>query len=160
MRRIFQATVWAPGGVPAASYRFRGIFRWVLPLTDILFLWFGYVGFLLTVSSVEQEAGREWQDMWSAGLALSALFCFIGIAFPKLWPVELIAKMFLIGHVLFYVSLQLSRILDPEVSAFSGLILILVLTPIWRFTDLSANNLRPWLRNRYIKRDRDVRDGE
>lgn len=145
MKRILNATVWAPNGVSAADWRFRGIFRFVLPTTDLLFLWFGVVGWINGVGSVQAAAGNVWQTCWSAGIALSALVAFVGVAFPKLWAVELGAKIVLIALVTGYVALYLARgVTDPNVTALAGLIVILILLPVWRLADLGRV---AWLRS-------------
>jgi hypothetical protein len=160
LRRLRDSTIWARGSIRPEEYRFRNIFRVVLPLTDLLYLWFGIVGYASTVSSVEAVAGQEWQNAWSAIMAGAAFLCFVGVSFPRLWLLEMIAKIALIGTVLFYIMLQLTRIFDPEVSAFSGLIVVLILTLGWRFVDLSATRVRPLMRRRLIRQDKTVRDAE
>lgn len=136
-KRIRDATVWASAGVPAESWRFRGIFRFVLPLTDLLFLWFGVVGWVNGVGPVQHAAGAHWQMWWSLSVALAAAAAFVGVAFPKLWALELSAKIVLIGLVSGYLAIFLTRgITDPHVTAVAGLETILILLPVWRVGDL------------------------
>lgn len=135
--RFWKLTVWGPGGVRAEDWRFRGIFRFVLPATDLIFMYFGIVGWWNGVGSVEDAAGSTWQAWWSLAIALSALGAFVGVGFPKLWLLELCAKLFLIGLVSAYVLLFLARGLsDPLITATAGLIVILILLPVWRVGDL------------------------
>lgn len=137
LKRIARASVWAKGGIKPEHWRFRGIFRAVLPLTNVLFLWFGVVGVTRSVGSVADAAGSTWQSFWSAGIALSAFACLIGVSFPKLWAVEAFAKTVLIGHVSVYLALYLQRgSAEPTVTATAGLMVILILLPIWRLGDL------------------------
>jgi len=146
--RLFRATVWAPEGVPLSAWRFRNIFRVVLPVTDLLFVWFGIVGWINGVGSVQDATGDRWQTWWSIGLAAFALLAFVGIVFPKLWGLELAAKLPLIGLVSVYVALFLIRgTTEPLVAATAGVIAILVLLPIWRVADLSLI-LGNWRRSR------------
>lgn len=137
LKRLIAATVWARAGVPARDWRFRGIFRFVLPLTDLLFIWFGAVGWNNGVGSVEQAAGGAWQTWWSAGVTLAAVGCLLGVAFPLLWSLELGARIVLVGLVSGYIALTLSRGLeDPNITALAGLEVILILLPVWRIGDL------------------------
>jgi hypothetical protein len=113
------------------------LYRFVLPATDVLFFYFGFVGAARSVGSVAEAAGDTWQTYWSAGIAITAALAFLGVAFPKLWWVEAFAKTVLIGLVSVYLALYLVRGLDePTVTATAGLMVILVLTPIWRLGDL------------------------
>lgn len=137
LKRIARASVWAKDGIKPEHWRFRGIFRVVLPLTNVLFLWFGCVGMTRSVGSVAEAAGGTWQTFWSAGIALSALACLVGVVFPKLWALEALAKAVLIGHVSVYLALYLQRGSDePTVTATAGLMVILILLPVWRLGDL------------------------
>jgi len=136
MKRIFAASVWAPSGISAPDWRFRGIFRFVLPVTDLLFLWFGIVGCLNGVRSLQEAVGTEWQVGWSAGVALASFGALVGVSFPKLWGLELAAKCVLIGLVSAYVLVAVGNILEPHASATAGLVVILILLPIWRVGDL------------------------
>lgn len=137
-------TVWHRRGVPPSAWRFRGIFRYVLPLTDLLFLWFGVVGWNNGIRSVLEVTSIQWQTWWSLGIALSAAGAFVGVVLPSLWKLELVSKVFLVGLVSAYVALFLARGLeDPLVAATAGLIVILILLPMWRIADLSVT-LRRW----------------
>ena len=139
LKRIAEASVWAPNGITAADWRFRGIFRWVLPLANLAFAYFGFVGFANGVGSVQHAAGDMWQLWWSGGIAFTSILCFIGVSFPKLWLLELCAKILMVSLVGSYISLYLSRgIDDPQVTALAGLITILIYLPIWRIGDLAV----------------------
>lgn len=137
LTRIAAASVWARNGVPAKDWRFRGVFRFVLPLTDVFFGYFGTVGWAKGVASVQAAAGHEYATWWSGGIALAAFAALIGVSFPRLWSVEIVAKVLLIGLVSSYVALFLARIVtDFHASASAGLVVILILLPIWRVGDL------------------------
>jgi hypothetical protein len=122
--------------VSAKDWRFRGIFRFVLPVTDLLFLWFGIVGCLNGVRSLQEAVGAEWQAGWSVLVAISAFVALVGVSFPKLWVIEMVGKCVLIGLVSAYVLVAVGNILEPHASATAGLVVILILLPIWRVGDL------------------------
>jgi hypothetical protein len=136
LKRIARASIWAPNGVSAKDWRFRGIFRFVLPVTDLLFLWFGIVGCLNGVRSLQEAVGAEWQAGWSVLVAISAFVALVGVSFPKLWVIEMVGKCVLIGLVSAYVLVAVGNILEPHASATAGLVVILILLPIWRVGDL------------------------
>ena len=136
LERIFRASVWSSDGVRPEDRRFRGIFRYVLPLTDVLFCYFGLVGFVNGLRSVQETIGGL-QSWWSLGIAVSALMALVGVAFPRLWALEVAGKIPLIVLVSLYAWVLLGRGLhDPKIVATSGLIFILILLPVWRVADL------------------------
>lgn len=137
MRRVWNSTVWAPEGVRPEDWRYRGLYRVVLPLTDLLFMYFGVVGFHNGIASVQEAGGQAWQAWWSGGIALASFVALLGVVFPRMWRVEVVGKVALIGLVTYYVALFLARGLDDtNVTATAGLMVILVLLPAWRLVDL------------------------
>ncbi len=147
LRRIAAASVWAPDGVSAHDWRFRGIFTWVLPLTDVFFMMFGLVGWWQGVGTVSETASPGWQEWWSLGIAGAATVALLGVSFPRLWWLELAGKIPLIGLVSVYIVVLFARgTVNPQVTATAGLIMILVLLPVWRVADLSG--AVPWLKKR------------
>jgi hypothetical protein len=140
MHRILARTIWAPGRFPPTSpdYRFRNIFRVVLPLTDILFVWFGVVGFVNGIGSVQVAAGDGYAAVWSLLIALAAFIALIGVTLLRNVP-ELVAKLLLIGLISSYLLIQVQRGFDdPLVAATAGALIILVLLPVWRVLDLGV----------------------
>lgn len=137
LKRLYHASVWSPNGVSTHDWRFRGLYRFVLPLTDLLFLWFGIVGWSNGIQSVEDAAGNVWQTTWSLLVGVAAFVCLVGVAFPRLWVIEFAGKVALISLVSAYIALYLGRgVIEPKVTATAGLILILILVPVWRVGDL------------------------
>lgn len=145
-RRIAAASVWSPNAFPRGitpaddtAWRFRGIFQFVLPLTDAFFAYFGIVGAIHGEAAVAHATGPVWQQIWSAILALGALGALLGVSFPKLWFVELPAKIVLVGAVGVYLYISLAWVyLDFAASASTGVVCILVLLPLWRIGDLGV----------------------
>lgn len=138
-------TVWGPHGLDSVPEEYRGLFRWVLPLTDLFFIWFGVIGFLNGVGTVAAASSPGWQTWWSAMIAVAALVAGVGVALPRCWRIELAGKLPLVGLVWVYIAVFIQRGLqDPLVLATAGLICILILTPTWRLFGLS----RQWRQHR------------
>lgn len=137
LHRVWSASVWSPFGVSENDWRYRNLYRVVLPLTDLFFAYFGIVGWAKGVVSVQNAAGHGYATWWAAAIAVAALVALVGVAFPRLWWLELIAKVVLVGQVLSYVVIYVARIItDFSASASAGLVLILILLPAWRVGDL------------------------
>jgi len=142
LRKLFNQTVWAPGGVPDDLWEVRGLFRWVLPMTDVFFLWFGVWGITAGIGSVEAVTSSGWQVWWSLILSLASLGALVGVAFPKLRRVELYSKLVLVGTVSVYILVLGGRsFVDPMVAGTAGAVCIFVLLPIWRIFHISG---RAW----------------
>lgn len=137
LRRLFEASVWGPTGVSPEDWRFRGLFRWVLPLIDIAFIWFGLAGWYAGLNTVESATTQTWQEYWSLGIAFTAIIALVGVAFPRLWYIEAIGKAPMIGLVFVYLVLFLARTpTEPLLWATAGLYFTFSLLPLWRLGDL------------------------
>jgi hypothetical protein len=155
LRRLYAASVWAPEGIPAGAWRFRGQFRFVFPYVDLMFLWFGIAGWQHGIRSVETATSNAWQTNWSLAIAVFAAVCLLGISFPKLWAVELLGKLFLIGLVCAYLALQLSLSWeDPKLQATAGLFTTLIAFPAWRVGDLGVIARQWWMARKQRGRER------
>lgn len=145
LKRIYKASVWSRSGVSATNWRFRNQFRITFPYVDLMFIWFGCVGWMNGIQSVEDAAGNNWQTTWSAAIAVCGVLALVGVAFPRLWAVELLGKIPLVGLVCGYLALQMTLGADnPRLQATAGLFTTLVAFPIWRVGDITAYDLRPW----------------
>lgn len=137
VHRLYRASVWGPDGVSPEDFRFRGLFRWVLPLLDLAFIWFGVAGWYAGISTVEAATSHTWQEYWSAGIAVAATVALIGVSFPRLWFVEVLGKAPLVGLVMVYLVLFLTRSTTNSLLwATAGLYFTFALLPTWRLGDL------------------------
>lgn len=138
-RELWRSTVWAPQGVPFEYWRFRGLFQFVLPITYLLFVYFGVTVQITGIESVETLAGQDWQTAWSAAVTASAANALVGTVFPGLWWLEAVGIIPLIGLVSMYIVLLLAYGIGGEQSlATAGLVVIVILLPVWRVGDLGA----------------------
>jgi hypothetical protein len=48
--------------------------------------------------------GHPWTDTIGATFLTAATVCLIGVAFPRLWPVEAVAKCVLVGMLIGYIA--------------------------------------------------------
>ena len=132
-KRLFAASIWASGNIRPEDWRFRGIFRVVLPVGNLIFLYFGVVGFARGVGSVTDATNTTYAAFWSGAIALASLACLVGVAFPKLGKLELGAKIVLIGLVASYVAVLTARSFEvPGSQATAGLMSALIVLPVWR----------------------------
>lgn len=143
VQRLLRLTVWAPGAIAPEDHRIRYLLRVFLPLTDLGYIYFGIVGAINGLESVQRITSPLWQTGWSSLLALSGLVALVGVAFPRLVTLELIGKAFMIGGISTYLGITVSRgATEANVSAVAGLLFGLVYLPMWRIGDLGVRKAR------------------
>lgn len=149
-QRILRGTVWEPGALDDTPPEYRSIFRFWLPLVDIIFMWFGFVGVVNGIESVQRALTPAGQMTWSAVIGLSATAALVGISRPTWWLIELTGKTILIGFASFYVALWAGRgLADPGITATAGVYLLFIFLPMWRAVNLGSQVWqRFWARRR------------
>lgn len=136
-RYLKSISVWGLDGVPEEDRRIRGLLRWVLPILDIAFIWFGLAGWWAGLATVEHATSVGWQQYWSMGIAITSFVALVGVSFPRLWYIEIMGKAPLVGLVFVYLILFISKsTTDPLLWATAGLYCTFALLPIWRLSDL------------------------
>lgn len=113
---VVRATIWAPDAIPHdAGYRYESpIKRVFLPAYDVIILWLGLAGLLVPLQAVGQALPEPWPAVLYIALAASGIACFFGIAFPRLWHVEITGKVAILGLLMMLtVSMVLAGITIP-----------------------------------------------
>lgn len=143
VQRLLLATVWAPGALREEDQRIRHLLRVFLPLTDLGYIYFGVVGAVNGLASVERATSGQWQRGWSIVLAVSGLMALIGVAFPRLVSLEMVGKALMIGGISTYLSIMVIRgASEANVTAIAGLLFGLVYLPMWRIGDLGTRKAK------------------
>lgn len=147
MRRLWRATIWYPGAIPITEGELaRDVKRWVLPAVDLILIF----GSMLAISHGMPTFAIIYNAVVSHFAAVAILIfsigCLIGVAIPKLWLLELIAKCGLAFVLITYASLLLGRVLiGDSTGGFVGAVaLALSVVPIWRIV---------WLGREYRRRN-------
>lgn len=136
LRAIARASIWHPDAIPPDEFKYRSLKRVWLPLYDGVAvgagLWAAAFGSPLLHSLFDAQV----IDVMGILLAAVATVCFLGVAFPALWRVEIAGKvtlMALLGSYAFAVALFRT---NPDPAAgFVAFILALALPlPLFRLT--------------------------
>lgn len=138
LKRIVRASVWAVDGVTPSEWRYRGLLRFVLPLSDALILWFAVDGFFASnIDTISDHVGGNYAHWWALTLAIGALFALVGLSFPRLWAFELVGRIAYVALICGYLGVEFASVVhDPHTAAQTSLGLALVLLPGWRVGDL------------------------
>lgn len=104
MRRLLAASIWAPGAIPPDEWKFRNLKRVWLPLYDLIAIYAGIQAILYGSNILNRLFAPYVVDVLGVAMTAVATVCLAGVAFPKLWRVEMIGKILLVTLVAGYVT--------------------------------------------------------
>lgn len=140
MKTLFSKTVWAPGAIRISEWKYRHI-KWVmLPLIDLLLFIAGLSAVFGGAPAISAFFPNELVNVYGCSLSLVALACFIGVAFPRLWPLELVGRSILLGLVTGYtISLIVLALNGDMIRSFVSYFALVAMSPIvWRISLLGS----------------------
>jgi len=140
MKRILAASIWGPHTIPIEEWPYRNLKRVTFPFIDLLFFFAGIVAILYGVAPLNNFFSEEIFYIFSGLLSFAALICFIGLAFPVLWMLELLGKSILIGLMVGYIMTAIfANIATGENHIFDMFIAAIAITPVlWRVSLLGS----------------------
>lgn len=104
LKRLWRQTVWSKGAIPPEEWRYRSQKRFWYPTIDFLFIGLGWSCIYFGIPAIN-EFFPDWQvDLFGVGLLVWAHLALVGVAFYRLWWLEIIAKCMLIGQMASYIS--------------------------------------------------------
>lgn len=104
MRRLFAASIWAPGAIPVDEWKYRNLKRFWLPLYDLLAMWAGVNAVIFGSRLLNRLLHDGLLDLVGIAFTLVAAVCLLGVAFPRLWAIEMVGKALLVGMVFAYMA--------------------------------------------------------
>lgn len=161
LARIASASIWAPGALDHEPKKFRSLWRVWLPLYDILAVVAGILAALFGSQILFHVFGYVLVPILGVAFAAASFVAFLGVAFPRLWRVEVAAKCVMIGMVVGYVFCILFLPSDRQIAsqgtpAFFVACMLLVGLPLvaFRLSMLSEE----WFERRVEARRRELAD--
>ena len=100
IRRLWAATVWAAGTVPVGD-PWRNAKRIWLPCFNVTMILAGIHAVVFGSRLLDRLYG-DATDLIGAVFALVAAACLAGVAFPRLWLVEMVGKILLVSMIVGY----------------------------------------------------------
>lgn len=128
LRRLFAASIWGPGSIPAPAMVYARSRRLYLPIAYGLTIVGGLVASLNGIPTID-SLFPDWIAN-SVALLFSAtgLVSLIGIAFPRLWRMEMYALCMSSGLLTGYSLALFFRVIDPAHDAKgAGFVAVLAL---------------------------------
>ncbi|QQO39384.1 membrane protein [Microbacterium phage CrunchyBoi] len=118
MKTLLRGTVWEKGALDGEPKKYRSLVRFWLPLYDVIAIAAGIFAVWVGSSLLDRIYG-DLTDAIGTVYALVAALCFIGVAYPKLWMLEVGAKITLLGMLFGYVAAIL-WVPSPQQLAFAA----------------------------------------
>ncbi len=118
IRRLWRASIWHPDAIPPDEWKFRNLKRVWLPLYDAIAIFAGVQAVLFGSTILNRLFPPSLVDLLGVVLTVVATVCLAGVAFPRLWVVEIIGKVLLVGLVAGYVTTILMFSENPGPNLF------------------------------------------
>ncbi len=103
MRRLWRASIWHPDAIPPDEWKFRNLKRVWLPLYDLIAVFAGIQAIAYGSTMLNRLFHPDMVDLLGMALTLTASVCFLGVAFPALWRIEIVGKIVLVSLIAAYV---------------------------------------------------------
>lgn len=127
-QRLYRASIWHPDAIPVLELKYAAALkRRLFPAVDLICIYMGVWGAHYGLPSVDTTYGGIAGRLGGVLFALLGAAALMGIAFPRLYVVEMLAKIALAGCLVTYgllVVLTASMADDPSRAYVLGLIAI------------------------------------
>lgn len=131
---VGRASIWHPDAIPPDEWKFRSLKRVWLPVYDVIAVLAGVWATVYGSPILHRLFEEDVIDLMGMTLTASAVVCLLGVAFPRLWKVEIAGKIILVALLGGYaIAVMLFRT-NPDPSAgFIVFVLLLALPlPLFR----------------------------
>ena len=145
LRALWRASIWHPEAVPPYEGEIASdVKRGLLPVFDVVLIATAVLALRGGMPTFAIVYGDAVSDAASWALLVVAATCLVGVAFPRLWLVETIAKTALLLLLSGYgaVLILSAALADPARGFVGGVTLAASLIPVWRLVWLGRDYRR------------------
>lgn len=138
MFNLIQISIWSKTAIPAEEWKYRNVKRVLFPLIDFILFLGGFSAAYFGVPAISEFFPRAIVDTFSTLLSVAALLAFIGVVFPRLWGLEIVANAIVLGLTVgYYVALVILTVNGQGRGGFILAIASIALAVIiWRLSML------------------------
>lgn len=97
MGALYRASIWHPDAIPPDEWKYRSLKRVWLPVYDVIVVLMGIWALGWGSRLLNELFAPDLLDALGFTLASLGAVCFLGVAFPRLYVVEIVGKTLLIG---------------------------------------------------------------
>lgn len=158
MRRLWRASIWHPGAIPLHEKKYASLKRVWLPLYDVVAAAAGVTAIVYGSRLLDRLYG-PFTDTIGVFFSIVALICLAGVAFPRLWAVELAGKFVLVGMIIAYIAAIIvspspEQLLAREAPSWFivAMLALNLWLPFWRIENLTTE----WADRRADERRREA----
>lgn len=133
---LWRETVWHPDAIPPDEWKFRSLKRLWLPVYDVIAVLAGIWATAFGSPILHRLFDENVIDLMGMTLTVAAAVCLLGVAFPRLWRVEIAGKVILVALLGGYAIAVMFFRANPDPSAgFIVFVLLLALpAPLFRLS--------------------------
>ena len=134
LRRLYRSSVWHPDNLDPGAYVYRNLERVWLPVFDLICALIGFLAMVYGSRILNAQYAGWFVDLMGYTLMTSSLVALIGVCFPRLWTLEVGAKIVMLGLLGAYSATIWASFFTGQVqSGFVAAMLMLpVLFPLFR----------------------------
>lgn len=141
LARIGAASIWHPDSINPEEWKYRNLKRVWLPTYDLIAVLAGIVAAAQGSPLLNRLFSATLVDTFGVTLTVVAGVCLAGVAFPRLWAVEIVGKIILVGLVAAYATTILIFPITPQPNHFVVLMLAFSLPlPLFRLNLLGEEH--------------------
>lgn len=97
-------TVWHRSGIPTEDWEYRRLVRLWLPVYYAIAMYIGVVGMVFGSPLLNRLFTPFLTDLFTGAFTLVSAAALIGLAFPRLWKMEVVGTVLLAGLVAAYIA--------------------------------------------------------
>lgn len=115
---LWRSSIWCEDAIPPNEWKYRNLKRVWLPVYDLVAIWAGIQAVAFGSTLLNRLFPPMLVDTVGVVFTAAAVAALLGVAFPRLWAVEILGKIVLVGLVAGYVSAILLFSRTPEPNTF------------------------------------------
>lgn len=141
---LWRASIWHPDAIPLHERKYASLKRVWLPLYDVVAVGAG-LNAVVHGSRLLDRLYGPFTDTIGVLFMVVAAVCFAGVAFPRLWAVELVGKFVLVGMIIAYIAAIIvspspEQMLAREAPSWFivNMLALNLWLPLWRIENLTT----------------------
>lgn len=122
--RLWRRTIWHPAAIPPEEWKYRSLKRVWLPVYDVIVMVTGIWAVWYASPILRTWLPDDAIDVIGSLFVLAGFACLLGIAFPRLWKIEIVGKILVLAFLSTYAGMI--WVLNVQGDAASGFVSFVV----------------------------------
>ncbi len=132
-------TIWSKGAIPLEEWKYRHLKRVTLPVVDVLFITGGILGARNGIPAIDNIYPDWVADIGGYIFSFIGFLCLVGVAFPRLWLLEVWSKSAILAMTSGYFAALVVATFNgrPQSSYVMSMAGVTIAVVAWRLSVLS-----------------------